>query len=217
MAKYTNNWLNASESPLQKKSRVTHLRSLLPRLGLVLLVGSIAVMMVARSAYGTIDAKKQVASGKGVITLADNQGTLTATLNSLVLSNATAGAHLVIHIHAKNTDAQKPGLCKGPVLFAIKATLGEEAKLQIGANGKFSAKNLKFTVNNDLTADQKALLNASDFNTWAVNVHNADNISPADNKPVSLVCGPIKAAANATKGTATLKPDPKSAPQKVIA
>ena len=141
MEKCTNHRLDTSERPFQKKSRVTHLRFLLPRLGLVLLTGSIAVMMVAQSA-GTIDAKTQVVSGKATVTLADNQGTLTATLSTLGLSNAPVGVHLIMHIHAKNTNIQKPGLCKGPILFVIKAVLGEEAKLQVSDAGKFSAKNL---------------------------------------------------------------------------
>jgi len=180
----------------------------------VLLTGSIAVMMVAQSA-GTIDAKTQVVSGKATVTLADNQGTLTATLSTLGLSNAPVGVHLIMHIHAKNTNIQKPGLCKGPILFVIKAVPGEEAKLQVSDAGKFSAKNLQFTVNPDLKPEQQALLNASDLSTWFVNVHNADNINPVDNKPISIACGPIKVAANAKKGTATLKPDPTAVPTPV--
>ena len=215
MEKYTDHRLDTSERPFQKKSRVAHLRFLLPRLGLVLLAGSIAVMMAAQSA-GTIDAKAQVISGTARVTLADNQGTLTATLSTLTLSNATAGIHLVIHIHAQNTDPQKPGLCKGPVLFKIQAVAGKEANLQVSDAGKFSAKNLQFTVNPDLKPDQQALLNASDLSTWFVNVHNADEINPADKKPISIACGPIQAAANAKKGAAALKPDLKSSPTPVV-
>lgn len=205
--KDTDDRLN-TEKPFQKKSRATHLRFLLPRLGLLLLAGAVTVMMAAQSAYGTTEAKAQKASGKATVTLADKQP-LQATLNSLTISGAPLNAHLIIHIHAKNTDPQTPGLCKGPILFIIKATPGQEAKLQVDGNGKFSAKNLQFTVNNELKPDQQALLNAKDFGTWVVNVHNADIINPVDNKPVSIVCGPIKVGANATKGAAKLKPDPK--------
>ncbi len=190
MEMHTNDRLNASEGPSQKKSRVTRLSFLLPRVGLVLLACCITMLTVVQSTYGRTDA---VAKNKGTVKLNGDGSSLQATLDSLVLSGLPKNANLIIHIHAKNTTSTAVAdQCKGPVLFVIKDVVTSDAQGKVDV-----AQATDFTLQSP--APDPSLLKASDLSTWFLNVHNAAVIG-ADGKPASVACGPLSA-----KGVATLK------------
>jgi hypothetical protein len=216
--KYTHDRLPTDERPFRKKSRTTSLRFLLPKLGLILLVAVATATMAIQSAYGcdgnngngvAASAKKKP-SGVAAITLLNEQ----ATLTRFTLSNAPKDDPLIIHIHAANTESTLPAdKCKGPVLFVLKNTPGEQELFKTDPKGQFSIKRQTFSLA-PVTPGAPAP-NLSQIDTWYVNVHDATKPlpipagSPPGTKPKfkSIACGLIQVGSDPTKGTATLTAD----------
>jgi hypothetical protein len=147
------------------------------------------------------------------------QGTK-ATLNSFSLSGGPKDTPLIIHIHAQNTQSALPAdKCKGPVLFVIKNPEGGDPIIKTVGDGSFSLKKQAFELAPPTPpapgAPPAPTPDLSKIDTWYVNVHDATKPlpipagSPPGTKPkfASVACGLVKAGANATKGSATLKAD----------
>lgn len=198
MATDTNDRLNTSERPIQKKSQIVRFCFLLPRVGLVLLACFITVM-TTQLTYGKTKPSNKMAKNSGAVKLDGDGDGLKATLKGFVVTGLPKNANLIIHIHAKNTKSNAPAdVCKGPVLFQI-------TDIQADAQGKLNlakGKAKEFALNPKL--DDKSLLKANDLDTWMLNVHNADvtalDKASGEQKPVSVACGPLKA-----NGVAQLK------------
>jgi len=227
---YAHDRSDTDKRPFHKKSQTMSIRSLLPKLALILLVATVTTAIAVQTAYGCNGggnngggnngkggkggvAASIKASGKATIQL---QGTK-ATLNSFSLSKGPIDTPLIIHIHAQNIENAKPeDKCKGPVLFVIKNPEGGDAIIKTIGDGSFSIKKQVFELAPPAPpapgASPAPTPNLSKIDTWYVNVHDATKQlpipagSPPGTKPkfASIACGLIKVGADTTKGTAKL-------------
>lgn len=190
MQKIINDQPNPQSRLFQKRSQVTRLCFLLPRIGLVLLACCITMIAVVPSAYGNIDKTSEA----GKVNFDKNGENLAAVLERLSLSGLPKNADLIVHVHAKNTTSSSSAdVCKGPVLFLIGKDKG--LKTDAAGNIKFSG---TIAFSRDTAANQD-LFKRSLVNTWRLNVHDAGQ--PIDGgKFKSVACGLL-----ATNGDATLK------------